>query len=144
MYKINRGLALGALLLLVGSFSLADEPGDPEPTVPLDTTEVGTPNHAKLAKSEVFEKMATCLKSNKSEEECGQQLKNNCHKMGGMKHCGMGPMMAGMKHGKAMSNKGKSMGRGMGMGKGGMMNDMEGDEMPSTPDKGMQGGGMGH
>ena len=59
-------------------------------------------DHLRQAKAEMFDKMATCLKSEKSEADCEKDLKQNCLKMGGMKDCGM----------SSMASKGKRMAKG--------------------------------
>lgn len=91
----------------------------------------------RKAKSEMFDKMAQCLKSDKSEAQCEEELGERCQRMGGMSHCGMGMMMGKMgKHG--------NLGGGMmnhGMKHGGMSNDMDkgsSSQGDSSGDKGME------
>ena len=108
--------------LYVSAVVLADSP-DTEMTQPNDKMTQTQKNRKvdRKSKGEMFAKMARCLNSDKSDAQCENELKGNCHRMGGMNRCGMGMMMGKM--GQSMGNK--MMGKGMGMGNmgGGMMND---------------------
>ncbi len=115
-------------VLWLSPMVLADGASEMEMTPPKDKT---TPTQKttgadRKAKSEMFGKMAQCLKSDKSEAQCEKELQGNCHQMGGMNRCGMGMMMGKM----GQSMMGKKM-KGMGMDKmgGGMNKDApQGDE----------------
>lgn len=58
--------------------------------------------------AQIHEKMATCLKSDKSIKECQQQMHSNCQSMMGKSGCPMmGRMMGDMSH---MMRRGQMMG----------------------------------
>ena len=104
----------------------------------------------RKARGEMYDKMAQCLKTNKSEGQCEKEASENCKRMGGMKNCGKGMMMGkmGKKRGAKMSGgmmmEGGKMGGGM-MG-GEMGGDMKGkgndngdSSQDAAGDKGMKG-----
>lgn len=97
-------------------------------------------NHLRHAKADIFEKMASCLKSERSEANCEQELRENCEKMGGMKQCGMASV-------DSTPAKGKKMARKTDAGKadsGGSMGGMGGGGMGHDKMMGGMGGGMGN
>lgn len=98
-------------------------------------------DHLRQAKAKMFDDMANCLKSEKTEAGCEKALKEQCAKMGGMKHCGMSSM-------ESMASKGKKMAKGP-MGNMGGKSPMPGpmtmppkDGMGMEDEKGMMGGEM--
>ena len=68
--------------------------------------------------ADMYQKMAECLRTDKSVDQCSQDAMKNCPVMEKTGHCpineGMGAAGKKMKHGKA------GMEKGMGMGMGGM------------------------
>lgn len=101
-------------------------------------------NHLRHAKAEMFEKMASCLKSDRSDANCEQELKENCEKLGGMKNCGFASKDEMAPKGNKMAGKKGPGSGGMGGMKGGMGHDKMGGMMGHDKMGGMGGpGGMG-
>ena len=114
-------IGLAGLLLGLSFATFAEDHGPPGAAAGEATASMKMTPELKKDMADMYQKMADCLRTDKSTEQCSQDAMKNCPVMEKMGFCpihqGMGAMNGkGMKHGgKGMKGKGMGMGNMKGM-----------------------------